>query len=45
MQLKTKSKSKTKPAKSLDQADELILKRKGGGSIIDHRPLFSSDGE
>lgn len=26
-------------------ADDLIVKRKGGGSIIDQRPLFSSDGE
>lgn len=25
--------------------DDLIVKRKGGGSIIDQRPLFSSDGE
>lgn len=25
--------------------DELVVKRKGGGSIIDRRPLFSSDGE
>ncbi|KAL6434766.1 hypothetical protein ACFW04_005163 [Cataglyphis niger] len=25
--------------------DDLLVKRKGGGSIIDQRPLFSSDGE
>lgn len=25
--------------------DDLVVKRKGGGSIIDHRPLFSNDGE
>lgn len=25
--------------------DDLIIKRKGGGSIIDKRPLFSTDGE
>ncbi|KAK2582531.1 hypothetical protein KPH14_004825 [Odynerus spinipes] len=25
--------------------DNLIVTRKGGGSIIDHRPLFSGDGE
>lgn len=25
--------------------DNLIVTRKGGGSIIDHRPLFSEDGE
>lgn len=24
---------------------KIIVKRKGGGSIIDQRPLFSSDGE
>lgn len=27
------------------ETDDLILRKKGGGSIIDHRPLFSSDGE
>ncbi|KZC09641.1 WD repeat-containing protein 75, partial [Dufourea novaeangliae] len=26
-------------------ADDLVLTRKGGGSIIDHRPVFSHDGE
>jgi len=25
--------------------DDLIVKRKGGGSIIDQRPLFSNEGE
>lgn len=25
--------------------EKIIVKRKGGGSIIDQRPLFSSDGE
>ncbi|XP_076654715.1 WD repeat-containing protein l(2)05287 [Halictus rubicundus] len=25
--------------------DDLVLARKGGGSIIDHRPVFSHDGE
>lgn len=25
--------------------NDLIVKRKGGGSIINQRPLFSSDGE
>ncbi|XP_074094761.1 WD repeat-containing protein l(2)05287 [Cotesia typhae] len=25
--------------------DDLVVKRQGGGSIIDHRPLFSNDGE
>lgn len=25
--------------------DDLTVKRKGGGSIIDQRPLFSHDGE
>ena len=36
-------------SKSDDQDDnktqDLILTRKGGGSVIDKRPLFSSDGE
>ncbi|KAJ8680540.1 hypothetical protein QAD02_016327 [Eretmocerus hayati] len=47
MQLKKlpKTKSKTKPTKPPIQVDDLILKRKGGGSIIDNRPLFSHDGE
>ncbi|KAL6257883.1 hypothetical protein P5V15_011482 [Pogonomyrmex californicus] len=30
---------------NLVDLDDLIVKRKGGGSIIDQRPLFSSDGE
>lgn len=25
--------------------DDLVLTRKGGGSIIDQRPVFSHDGE
>ncbi|XP_032679109.1 WD repeat-containing protein 75 isoform X2 [Odontomachus brunneus] len=28
-----------------DDTDDLIVKRKAGGSIIDQRPLFSNDGE
>ncbi|XP_001602638.1 WD repeat-containing protein 75 [Nasonia vitripennis] len=39
-------KPKTKPSKSQEtKVDDLILKRKSGGSIIDQRPLFSQDGE
>lgn len=44
MQLKEKTKAKPKKLPS-NESDDLILKRKGGGSIIDHRPLFSNDGE
>jgi len=39
-----------KSVKKADQVDtnlmdDLIVKRKGGGSIIDQRPLFSNEGE
>jgi len=38
--------SKTKlKKKSVDEVDDLILKRIAGASIINHRPLFSNDGE
>ncbi|XP_063972542.1 WD repeat-containing protein 75 [Diachasmimorpha longicaudata] len=42
-----KSKKSTMKVKSKkqEQEDHLVVKRKGGGSIIDHRPLFSSNGE
>lgn len=30
---------------NLVDMDDLIVKRKGGGNIIDQRPLFSNDGE
>lgn len=30
---------------SNSDVDDLIVKRKAGGSIIDQRPLFSNDGE
>ncbi|XP_011502837.1 PREDICTED: WD repeat-containing protein 75 [Ceratosolen solmsi marchali] len=43
MQLKSKPKTNNKI--SSNKVDDLILKRKGGGSIIDHHPLFSNDGE
>jgi hypothetical protein len=43
MHLKSESENNTKTPSNI--VDDLILKRKGGGSIIDHRPLFSSDGE
>lgn len=33
------------PISNLKFSDELALKRVGGGSIIEHRPLFSDDGE
>lgn len=46
MKMQLNTKSKTKSSKSqLNKVDDLILKRKGGGSIIDQRPLFSHDGE
>ncbi|XP_058803297.1 WD repeat-containing protein 75 [Phymastichus coffea] len=44
MQLKENRKIKPNKMSSI-KSDDLILKRKGGGSIIDHRPLFSNDGE
>lgn len=25
--------------------EELVIKRKGGGSVINHRPLFSDNGQ
>ncbi|KAI4488078.1 hypothetical protein M0804_004926 [Polistes exclamans] len=44
MQMKSIKLSKSIRNNSLD-VDNLIVTRKGGGSIIDHRPLFSEDGE
>ncbi|XP_014214373.1 WD repeat-containing protein 75 [Copidosoma floridanum] len=45
MTLKVTSKQKKSIKPSVEQMDEFILKRKGGGSIIDQKPLFSGDGE
>lgn len=42
MQIPKKS---SDPPKRVQDTDDLVVKRKGGGSIIDHRPLFSNDGE
>ncbi|KAK0178506.1 hypothetical protein PV327_007392 [Microctonus hyperodae] len=42
MQIPKKS---SDPPKRIQDTDDLVVKRKGGGSIIDHRPLFSNDGE
>ncbi|XP_012275072.1 WD repeat-containing protein 75 [Orussus abietinus] len=43
MQLKPSTEIDLTDKNSVD--DDLVVKRKGGGSIIDHRPLFSQDGE
>ncbi|XP_011308970.1 WD repeat-containing protein 75 [Fopius arisanus] len=46
MQVKNlKKTTKRKKSGKKEPEDHLITKRKGGGSIIDHRPLFSSNGE
>ncbi|XP_034952494.1 WD repeat-containing protein 75 [Chelonus insularis] len=39
------TKNLTKDVKTIGEVDNLVVKRIGGGSIIDHRPLFSTDGE
>ncbi|XP_047366330.1 WD repeat-containing protein 75 isoform X1 [Vespa velutina] len=44
MHMKSIKLSKSINNNGLD-VDNLIVTRKGGGSIIDHRPLFSEDGE
>lgn len=44
LQLTENTKPKSSDVKLVD-LDDLIIKRKGGGSIIDQRPLFSNDGE
>lgn len=45
MILKLKSDSSDLEKMDISDSDDLKLKKKGGWSIIDHRPLFSSDGE
>lgn len=45
MKVKTSKSSSTPKTARKTTEDHLVVKRKGGGSIIDHRPLFSSDGE
>lgn len=45
--MKVKKLVTPKPAEDKNSTDnnDLIVKRIGGGSIIEHRPLFSRDGE
>ncbi|XP_076285922.1 WD repeat-containing protein l(2)05287 [Lasioglossum baleicum] len=44
MHVKLNARRASTTAEVID-VDDLVLARKGGGSIIDHRPIFSHDGE
>ncbi|XP_033329848.2 WD repeat-containing protein l(2)05287 [Megalopta genalis] len=44
MHMKLNASGASAPIEVID-VDDLVLTRKGGGSIIDHRPIFSHDGE
>ncbi|KAG9433300.1 WD repeat-containing protein 75 [Apis mellifera carnica] len=44
MQMKLSTRRQSKNIEIID-VDDLVLTRKGGGSIIDQRPIFSHDGE
>lgn len=44
MQMKLNAQHKSANIEVID-VDDLVLTRKGGGSIIDQRPVFSHDGE
>lgn len=44
MQMKLNTRRQSKNIEIID-VDDLVLTRKGGGSIIDQRPIFSHDGE
>ncbi|CAK9809581.1 WD repeat-containing protein 75 [Anthophora plagiata] len=44
MQMKLSARHVSKNIEVID-VDDLVLTRKGGGSIIDQRPVFSNDGE
>ncbi|EZA57753.1 WD repeat-containing protein [Ooceraea biroi] len=46
MQMKlAKKESRANRSVNLVDVDDLVVKRKGGGSIIDQRPLFSNEGD
>lgn len=44
MQMKLNTRRESKNIEVID-VDDLVVTRKGGGSIIDQRPVFSHDGE
>lgn len=44
MQMKLNRRRRSSKIEIID-LDDLVVTRKGGGSIIDQRPVFSHDGE